>query len=210
MEANGLILHLQRLSTEDGPGIRTTVFFKGCPMHCAWCHNPESISMDPQVQWLESRCIGCDSCIPTCLNGCLRRDGASLVIDRTRCQGCGTCVGECPSGALELLGRRIPVTKLLPELLKDRAYYTASAGGVTLSGGEPALQASFAAELLSQSHANKGTLAGHAHSRRPASRSCVSKQQGCSGAGRLLRARAEPVSCFEANLDQHQHDGHLD
>ena len=149
MEENGLILHLQRLSTEDGPGIRTTVFFKGCPMHCVWCHNPESISMTPQVQWLENRCIGCDSCIPTCPDGCLRRDGASLVIDRTRCQGCGACVGECPAGALELLGNRIPVTKLLSELLKDRAYYAASAGGVTLSGGEPAMQASFAAELLS-------------------------------------------------------------
>ena len=149
MTAEGLILHLQRLSTEDGPGIRSTVFFKGCPLRCAWCHNPESMALAPQVQWLESRCIGCNSCLTACPDGCLSREGDSLVIDRQRCNGCGVCVGECPSGTLELLGQCISAAELLPELLKDRAYYAASAGGVTLSGGEPALQPSFAAELLS-------------------------------------------------------------
>jgi pyruvate formate lyase activating enzyme len=148
MESDGLILHLQRLSTEDGPGIRTTVFFKGCPMRCAWCHNPESMALAPQLQWLEHRCIGCSTCLQACPNGCLSREGDSLVIDRQRCQGCGTCAAECPAGALELLGRRVSPADLLVELLKDRAYYAASAGGVTLSGGEPAMQPSFAAALL--------------------------------------------------------------
>jgi pyruvate formate lyase activating enzyme len=148
MESEGLVLHLQRLSTEDGPGIRTTVFFKGCPMRCAWCHNPESMALAPQVQWLETRCIGCNTCLSVCPEGCLSRPGASLAIDRQRCSGCGICAEECPTGSLELLGRRVSSADLLAELLKDRAYYAASAGGVTLSGGEPAMQPAFAAALL--------------------------------------------------------------
>lgn len=143
----GAILHLQRLSTEDGPGIRTTVFFKGCPLHCAWCHNPESLALKPQVQWLENRCIDCETCVESCLDGCLSMADTGIFIDRAHCKGCGTCVEACPSGALELLGRRVNSAELLPELLKDRAYY-GETGGVTLSGGEPCLQASFAEELL--------------------------------------------------------------
>jgi pyruvate formate lyase activating enzyme len=145
----GLILHLQRLSTEDGPGLRTTVFFKGCPLRCAWCHNPESLSRKPQVQWLENRCIDCKTCLRTCPDGCLSKaaDGR-VVIDRNRCDGCGACARECPSNALELLGRRVTFAELLPELLKDRAFYEKSGGGVTLSGGEPTQQVSFAAGLL--------------------------------------------------------------
>jgi pyruvate formate lyase activating enzyme len=145
----GLILHTQRLSTEDGPGIRTTVFFKGCPLRCAWCHNPESLAFRPQVQWLERRCIDGETCVQACPDGCLSHADTGIVIDRQRCRGCGTCVEACPSGAMELLGRQTTATELLPELLKDRAYYATSGGGVTLSGGEPARQASFALELLS-------------------------------------------------------------
>jgi pyruvate formate lyase activating enzyme len=146
---HGLILHLQRLSTEDGPGIRTTVFFKGCPLHCAWCHNPESLAYKPQVQWLENRCIDCRTCLEACPHGCLAKNGnGQVVIDRRRCDGCGDCTDACPSNALELLGRRTTVSELLPELMKDAAYYTTSGGGVTLSGGEPTFQASFTEELL--------------------------------------------------------------
>jgi pyruvate formate lyase activating enzyme len=144
----GRILHLQRLSTEDGPGLRTTVFFKGCPLHCAWCHNPESISPKPQIQWFAVRCLGCNTCLETCPNGCLSRGETSLLIDRSRCQGCGKCAEACPSGALELLGKTVSVDELLAELLKDRAYYEKSGGGVTLSGGEPTLQPGFAEALL--------------------------------------------------------------
>lgn len=143
------ILHLQRLSTEDGPGIRTTVFFKGCPLACAWCHNPESISAAPQVQWLEQRCIGCGTCLAACPRGCLSRDASgSIVIDRTCCAGCGACATACPANALELLGRVVTVEELLTEVLKDRAYYETSGGGVTLSGGEPTLQARFVLAFL--------------------------------------------------------------
>jgi pyruvate formate lyase activating enzyme len=144
----GRILHLQRLSTEDGPGIRTTVFFKGCPLHCAWCHNPESISIQPQTQWFAVRCIGCQTCVETCPNGCLSMTPDGLQIDRARCEACGKCVEACPTGARELLGRSVTVEQVLAELLKDRAFYEKSGGGVTLSGGEPTFQVAFAEALL--------------------------------------------------------------
>ena len=139
----GRILHLQRLSTEDGPGIRTTVFFKGCPLRCEWCHNPESISPEPQLQWLENRCIGCGTCLEACPNGCLVRTDQGVVIDRECCAGCGTCAEACPANALELLGSSIALEELFQEVYKDRTYYETSGGGVTASGGEPALQADF-------------------------------------------------------------------
>ncbi len=148
MEAT--ILHLQRLSTEDGPGIRTTVFFKGCPLACAWCHNPESISPNPQVHWIENRCIDCETCIETCPNGCLSMQPEGIVIDRERCEGCGECAEACPGNALELLGRRIDIDELFNELIKDKAFYEKSGGGVTASGGEPTLQAEFVAELFAR------------------------------------------------------------
>jgi len=148
MPLTGRILNLQRLSTEDGPGIRTTVFFKGCPLRCTWCQNPESLSSKPQTQWFAIRCLGCDTCLSVCPNHCLTRTDSGLNIDRAHCQACGQCAEACPAGALELLGKTISVDELLVELRKDRAYYDNSGGGVTLSGGEPTLQADFAEALL--------------------------------------------------------------
>ena len=148
MTSEGRILEIQRLSTEDGPGIRTTVFFKGCPLRCAWCHNPESISFQPQLQWLSVRCIGCENCVRACPEHCLSRIDARITIDRACCTSCGKCVEACPSGAMEMLGTDIKIDKLLAELLKDRVYYEKSGGGVTLSGGEPGFQPEFAEALL--------------------------------------------------------------
>jgi pyruvate formate lyase activating enzyme len=146
----GRILHLQRLSTEDGPGIRTTVFLKGCPLACRWCHNPESLSPEPEVQWVETRCIGCGSCTEACPNGCLTLSEGQVTIDRARCMGCGDCAQACPANAMELLGRTVAVDSLVAEVVKDRAYYETSGGGVTISGGEPLMQSSFVAALLAQ------------------------------------------------------------
>jgi pyruvate formate lyase activating enzyme len=148
--SKALILHLQRFSTEDGPGICTTVFFKGCPLNCLWCHNPESISIKPQIQWLENRCLGCSTCIKTCTQGCLTKTDQGIVIDRGLCNGCGDCAEACPANAMELLGKTVNLEQLINELIKDRAFFEKSGGGVTLSGGEPIMQPDFAAALLRQ------------------------------------------------------------
>lgn len=144
----GTILHLQRLSTEDGPGLRTTVFFKGCPLRCAWCHNPESLLLKPEVQWIGNRCIGCDSCISACEQGALTKTATGIQRDRAICVICGECAQACPSGAMELLGEETTVDALVKELVKDRAYFEKSGGGVTLSGGEPSLQPAFTLALI--------------------------------------------------------------
>jgi pyruvate formate lyase activating enzyme len=147
-EPGGLILHIQRLSTEDGPGIRSTVFFKRCPLACRWCHNPESISGAPELQWFSTRCIGCRSCERACTRGCVTLGPRGLAIERGRCDGCGACAAECPANALELLGTRVSAAELAAELARDRAYYESSGGGVTLSGGEPLAQPRFAAAVI--------------------------------------------------------------
>lgn len=144
----GTVLEIVRMSTEDGPGIRTTVFFKGCTLACAWCHNPESIAARPQLCWVGNRCIGCGTCLKTCENGALSLSEQGMTIDRTRCKGCGACAAECPGTALELLGKQWTVDDLVAEVVKDRAYFEASGGGVTVSGGEPALQHEFAGAFL--------------------------------------------------------------
>ncbi len=145
---SGLILHTQRLSTEDGPGIRTTVFFKGCPLSCEWCHNPESISTRPQVHWLETRCIGCLICVKTCPDKVLTKTKDGIERDRALCKACGLCAEECPARAMEMLGKEITLKDLVAELLKDKVYYDNSGGGITLSGGEPLMQPDFATSVL--------------------------------------------------------------
>lgn len=146
----GRVLEIQRMSTEDGPGIRTTVFMKGCPMRCLWCHNPESISPKPQIQWIGIRCIGCRTCVGTCPNGVLELSEEGMSIDREKCEGCGACAEECPSTALELIGKEWPETLLADEITKDAAYFAQSGGGVTISGGEATLQWNFVAALLEE------------------------------------------------------------
>ncbi len=137
------------MSTEDGPGLRTTVFLKGCSLACRWCHNPESIASFPELQWVGSRCIGCRSCLEVCPLEALSMTPEGIAIDRGLCDGCGICVETCPSTALELLGTRREAKALALELAHDEAYFRRSGGGVTISGGEPTLQSAFVVELSS-------------------------------------------------------------
>jgi pyruvate formate lyase activating enzyme len=142
------IFSIQKFSTEDGPGIRTTVFFKGCPMRCPWCHNPESISPKAETVWHPGRCLGDRSCIAACPEEALRAGPDGIQIDRARCLGCGRCADMCPSVALEVHGRRMTVRELFDAVATDKAFYEQSGGGVTLSGGEPLAQPAAAVALL--------------------------------------------------------------
>lgn len=148
MTKEGLVLEIQRMSTEDGPGLRTTVFFKGCPLRCAWCHNPESISPRPELQWIPVRCIDCGTCLDVCPDGALSRVATEIAIDRQICTGCGICSDACPTNALDVWGHRIAADDLVREVCKDRAYFARSGGGVTLSGGEATAQAEFCMDVL--------------------------------------------------------------
>lgn len=145
---SGMIFNIQRHSTEDGPGIRTTVFLKGCPLRCPWCHNPEGMRPQPHLVWYEVRCIGATECIKACPRSALRLTPGGLLIDRDACDCCGLCVRACPAGALEVIGRRVTVEEVVEEALRDRVFYEKSGGGVTLSGGEPAMQPEFSLAVM--------------------------------------------------------------
>ncbi len=145
----GLIFDIKRFALHDGPGIRTTVFMKGCPLACRWCHNPEGIALSREFMLRPGRCARCYECIGVCPLGALSKGAAGdIVVDRSKCDFCGLCVDACLSEALEIVGRDISVAELLVEVEKDRVFYDQSGGGVTFSGGEPLLQPEFLAEAL--------------------------------------------------------------
>lgn len=147
--SEGLIFDIKRYSINDGPGIRTTVFFKGCPLHCRWCHNPEGQSFLPEVMLRASRCLKkCSDCLAACPEGALSKSGAFPVLDRARCTACGECADVCPTQAVEIVGRRLSAVELWREIEKDRIFYDESGGGVTFSGGEPLSQPEFLDEVL--------------------------------------------------------------
>lgn len=150
----GLVFEIQRMSTEDGPGIRTTVFMKQCHLKCKWCHNPESLLKKPQLEWREFKCIGCKTCIETCSQGAIFFDETGLIIDRKKCNNCRECVEECPSTALNMIGSWWNSEDLFDEVNKDKVYYSESGGGITISGGEPTLQDSFVLKFLKKCKEN--------------------------------------------------------
>ena len=142
------ITTLQRMSLHDGPGIRSTLFLKGCNFRCPWCHNPETLVRGPQLQHILSKCVACGSCVSVCQKGALSIKDGSLAIDRSECIICGKCSDVCVSGALNLVGKEVTVEEALEMLLQDKVFYETSGGGVTISGGEPFLQPEFTVELL--------------------------------------------------------------
>ncbi|MBE6703363.1 MAG: glycyl-radical enzyme activating protein [Ruminococcaceae bacterium] len=145
---NANIFEIKRFAVHDGDGIRTTVFFKGCPLRCIWCHNPEGLSAKPQLAYYAHKCVGCGECARVCPSQAHIMTNQAHVYDRHLCIGCGKCAKACLGDALTFYGKEMTVDELLPLLLEDKAFYENSGGGVTLSGGECLMQADFCAELL--------------------------------------------------------------
>lgn len=142
------VFEIKRFAVHDGDGIRTTVFFKGCPLRCVWCHNPEGLSAPPQLAYYAHKCISCGECAAVCPQMSQKMHNGMHFFEREHCTACGRCAEGCLGDALQIYGREVTVAELLPQLLEDRAFFEESGGGVTLSGGECLMQADFCAELL--------------------------------------------------------------
>ena len=148
---SGIVFNIQRYSLHDGPGIRTVIFLKGCPLRCWWCSNPESQQQRPELAYNQSKCIGCLGCKTACGAGAIAPNAAGLpAIDRAQCQSCFQCARQCPAKALEILGRPMQAAAVVRAALADSAFYARSGGGLTLSGGEPLLQPGFVVEILKE------------------------------------------------------------
>ena len=144
----GTIFDIKRYALHDGPGIRTTVFLKGCPLRCRWCHNPESQAFSPTVLYRHNLCVACGRCVEACPQGALRLTGSCVERDFSLCTNCGTCAEVCLTGAMERVGRRISCAELIDEIERDIPFFDESGGGVTFSGGEPLAQPEFLSEMM--------------------------------------------------------------
>ena len=150
-KSRGLIFDIKRFAVHDGPGIRTTVFMKGCPLRCMWCQNPESIDKETELMFFKNRCVLCGECVKVCPKGVHRiGNKGERIIKREFCIKCGKCIEICPTQALERVGKWVTVDEILEEVQRDRAFYEMSGGGVTISGGEPTFQNEFVKNLLKE------------------------------------------------------------
>jgi pyruvate formate lyase activating enzyme len=141
------IFDVKRFAVHDGPGIRSTLFLKGCPLDCKWCHNPEGLAPGKQLWYFPNQCLKCGDCVKVCPEGALTLED-EIIINRDKCTNCGACTEECPTGALHFIGRTLTMEEAEEELLKDRSFFEESGGGITLSGGEPLAQFDAAAAIL--------------------------------------------------------------
>ena len=149
--AEGTITNIQRYSVHDGPGIRTIVFFKGCPLRCKWCQNPETNTATPSLVFFKDKCLGCRTCLGICPTGAVYLKDDQLAYSRSLCVSCGACADRCPSLAREIVGRVETVESIFKTILRDKIFFDMSGGGITLSGGEPLMQPALARDLLQKS-----------------------------------------------------------
>jgi len=154
-EIKGTVFDVERFAVHDGPGIRTIVFMKGCPLRCLWCHNPEGLSRELEVIWYENRCIGCNQCLKICPADAVTLAEGKRTVNKEACTLCGKCVEACPALALVFTGRTVTVDALLEEVQRDEPFYLQSGGGVTVSGGEPLAQPRFVSKFLSECQGQK-------------------------------------------------------
>jgi len=147
----GIIFDVKRYAIHDGPGIRTTVFLKGCPLRCQWCQNPEGLELEPEIFWRENRCAeDCSACVTACTSRAVSKNGNRVVVDKEKCDFCRSCEDACVYDALEIVGREVSVEEIMEEIEKDRVFFDQSGGGVTFSGGEPLLQVDFLQGLMEE------------------------------------------------------------
>jgi len=144
----GIITHIQRMSLHDGPGIRTTVFMKGCNFRCKWCHNPETFLNTAELEWIKTKCIRCKKCIAVCKNNALTFADNNITFNKNKCNSCFECTDVCFAEALNKVGRSLTSEQLVNEIANDFIYFKNSSGGVTFSGGEPMLQSNFVIDAL--------------------------------------------------------------
>ena len=146
----GIVFDIKKFAVDDGPGIRTTVFLKGCSMRCWWCHNPEGQTLTPELMYRQTRCARCGECVKNCSRRAISLRTRKLSINRKICNLCGECAKKCPSEALTIVGKKTSIAEVMKEINKDSTFYEESGGGITISGGEPLLQIDFVDAILSE------------------------------------------------------------